>query len=363
MENYIFVGCDCHDKTLVVKIALGREGAEGKRFGGNSAGRRRFIEDLKRRAEQAGGARVVVVYEASGSGFILHDELTQAGLVCHVLAPTRIERSSHQKRNKDDDRDADRLLDIVRAHYLAGTKMPAVWVPDARTRDDREIVRVRQDAKEKQAAVKTQIQMLLKRHGIEKREGLGRGWTKSYRRWLKALSGSDFAGWGMRTALSSLLRQLEFLEEEIEQLDQAMQELAECGRYKPIVDALLQEKGVGLTTALKYATEIGDFSRFRRGRQVGAFFGLVPCSHGSGATNDRKGHITRQGSPSARKMLCQAAWSRVQWDRREREVYSRLVTKNPKRKKVALVACMRRLAVQLWHVGVQAQRAAQQQLP
>ncbi len=354
MKKYIFVGCDSHDKSLVIRVALNREAAESKRFGARRAGRLKLIEYLKRRAEQVGGAKVVVVYEASGNGFILWDELEEAGIGCHVLAPTKIERSSKQKRNKNDDRDADRLLDIVRGHYLAGTKMPSVWVPDKQTRDDRDTVRTRQDVSEKQATIKTQIQMLLKRHGLEKPERVGESWTKRHRQWLEELSLSH-AGVGMRTALASLLRQLEFLENEIEQVDQAMQELAQTPRHKPIIDELRKEKGVGLMTALKYATDIGDFTRFRRGRQVGAFFGLAPCSNESGEMNDRKGHITREGSPAARKVLCQAAWSRLQYDKQEREIYLRLVAKNPKKKKIALVACMRRLAVRLWHVGVQAQ--------
>ena len=41
----------------------------------------------------------------------------------------------------------------------------------------------------------------------------------------------------------------------------------------------------------------------------------------------------------------------MRYEKREREIYQRLVAKNPKKKKIALVACMRRLAVQLWHVG------------
>jgi transposase len=51
----------------------------------------------------------VVVYEASGNGFILCDELKKAGMESHVIAPNKIERSSKQKRNKNDDRDAERL--------------------------------------------------------------------------------------------------------------------------------------------------------------------------------------------------------------------------------------------------------------
>lgn len=86
-----------------------------------------------------------------------------------------------------------------------------------------------------------------------------------------------------------------------------------------------------------------------------AYFGLVPGSQESGETNDRKGHITREGSPWSRQILRQATWARVRHDEQERSVYRRLVAKNLKKKKIALVACMRRLSVQLWHVGLQAQ--------
>lgn len=353
--NYIFVGCDVHDKSLVVRIALNRDAGEKKRFSATRAGRQRLIAELKALRAQMGEAVVAVAYEASGSGFILNDELKAAGFDCHVLAPTKIERSSKQKRNKNDDRDADRLLEILRGHYLAGNKMPSVWVPDLETRDDREIVNIRHDVSQKKTTVKSQIQMLLKKHGLEKREGVGESWSKPYRQWLKALVESSKTGTGLRTALGSLLRQLKFLEDEIKKLDQANQSLAGSKRWKPIVDALITEKGVGLNMALKYATDIVDFRRFRRGKQVGAFYGLTPASSESGEAKDRKGHITRQGSASGRQLLCQSAWSRVRHDEKEREVYQRIVRKNPKKKKIALVACMRRLAVKLWHVGLKAQ--------
>lgn|SRR5215510_5178535 len=356
MKNYILVGCDSHEKTLVNKIAHNDGTVETKRFSASRAGQEKLIEYLKERSRRAGGAQVVLAYEASAHGFIFCDELRAAGFMCHVLAPTKIERSTKQKRNKNDDRDAEHLLDIVRGHYLAGSKLPAVWIPDPQTRDDREPVRTRQNLSEKQRIVKTQVQMLLKRNGLEKPEGIGKSWTKPYRQWLEAISqDSRPMRTGMRQALQSLLRQLRFLECEIEQLGKALGELANTPRRKPIVEELMKEKGVGIVTALKYATDIGDFKRFRRGRQVGAFFGLVPSSDESGDDNDRKGHITREGSPSARQVLCQATWSRVQHDKGEREVYSRIVAKNPKKKKIALVACMRRLAVRLWNIGLQAQ--------
>jgi transposase len=163
----------------VTRIGHKLEKSERITFSASQAGRRKFIEELKRRSEQAGGARIVVAYEASGNGFILSDELKKAGVECHVMAPSKIERSSKQKRNKNDDRNAERLLEILRGHYLGGNKLPSVWVPDLETRDDRESVAGRQDLSEKQSKIKTQVKTLLKRHGLEKPEGMGSGWDQT----------------------------------------------------------------------------------------------------------------------------------------------------------------------------------------
>lgn len=353
--NVICVGCDSHEKTLVNKIAVNREAPEQLTLSSRHSGRQKLIAVLKRKAEEIGGARIVLAYEASSQGFILYDELKAAGIDCYVLAPTKIERSHQQKLNKSDKKDGKRLLDIVRSHVLAGTELPAVWVPDPQTRDDRETTRIRQDLAEKQTKLKTQIQMLLKRWGIEKPSDLGSSRSKAYCYWLKALTEDPAHGAGFRTTLSSLIRQLEFYAEEIRQLDRAIHELCEQPHLKPIVDALDAQVGVGPLAAVTYATEIADFGRFRRRQQVGAYWGVTPSSNESGETQDRKGHITRHGSPRVRRILCQSHWVRVKHDPHERELYQRLVAKNPKRKKIAVVAGIRRLAVRLWHVGRQAQ--------
>ena len=172
-SNFIFVGCDLHEKTLVTRIAVNREPSEKRTYANTPAGRAKLIAQLKQRAESVGGARIVFAYEASGQGFLLWDQLKAAGIECHVLAPTKIERSSKQKRNKNDDRDAERLLDIVRGHELAGTKLPAgCGFRICRRGMTGKRVRTRQDLGEKQTGLKAQIQMLIKRHGIEKPEGV-----------------------------------------------------------------------------------------------------------------------------------------------------------------------------------------------
>ena len=357
MENFIFAGCDLHEETLVIRMAVGRGRSERKTARNNHAGREKLIADLKKESQKHGGAPIVFGYEASGQGFQLHDQMVEAGIECHVLAPTQMESSVKQQRNKNDDRDAERILKYLRACKLAGEKLPSIWIPDPQTRDDRETVRARQDLADKMTSVKAQLRSLLQRHGIEKPNIVGKPWTKSHRGWLAQLRDDSRQGLGFRTALGSLLRQIDLLELEIKKLDEAIDQLSQQPHRKTIVDALDQETGIGRLTATAYAVEVSDFTRFRRGRQVGAYWGLTPSSDESGEIHDRKGHITRQGAPRIRKLLCQATWYRVQNDAQVREVYQRLVNRNAKKKKIAVVACMRRLAVRLWHIGRQAQLA------
>ncbi len=349
MAEFIMVACDLHDKTMVLKVARGREPAEKLTARNTAAGRIRLIEQLQERSRDAGGARVIFAYEASGQGFGLYDELTAAKIECHVLAPTKIARSTQQRQHKTDEKDADLILQVLRGHVLAGNPLPTVWIPDPQTRDDREVVRARLDAAEKGVMVKVQIQSLLKRNRLIRPAELKCAWTKKASGWLRMVTRDPAVGLGTRTTLASLLRQWEFIQEEIEQLDDALASLAAAPRYCAAIHQLTQLQGVGLLTALVFLTEIGDVGRFANRRQIGAYLGLVPRSYESGEAGDRKGHITRQGPSRVRRALCQAVWARIRPSGSDHETYQRQVLRNPKHKKIAVVAAMRRLGVRMWH--------------
>jgi transposase len=64
---------------------------------------------------------------------------------------------------------------------------------------------------------------------------------------------------------------------------------------------LMTQPGVGPNTALAYVLTIGDVSRFRRGKQVASYLGLIPREESSGG-RQKLGAITKQGEghPAAR---------------------------------------------------------------
>jgi len=359
MGKHIMVGCDLHKDNMLIKVAVGLEKAEKKSYWNTEDGRNAMIEQLKKRSEAENGARVIFAYEASFLGFGLYDDLADVGIDCYVLAPTKIARSVKHRRRKTDERDAERILEIVRGHVLAGGELPAIWIPDKQMRRDRELVRMRLAVGEKLATTKTQIDVLLKRNRLEKPTSAGQNWTRKHQEWLNKAIGTELEpGFGTRMAVDSLLRQKKMLEEEVSQLDKHIAVLAQDKRYSEPVQELTKLKGVGLITAMVFLTEMGDLSRFANRRQVGSFLGLVPSSYESGESNDRKGHITHQGPARVRKILCQASWASTRTNAAEGAVYNRIIRRNPHHKKIALVAIMRRLAVRMWHLGLLAQQKA-----
>lgn len=65
--------------------------------------------------------------------------------------------------------------------------------------------------------------------------------------------------------------------------------------------------GVGPVTALSFMTAIHDPSRFRRSRDVAAYFGLTSRRRQSGTSIDVQGRISKAGDPEMRRALYEAA--------------------------------------------------------
>lgn len=355
MDKVIMCGLDLHERKMTCQIGAGKSKPMVAEFGNTPRGRQKMFRLLKAKARVHETDRIVLAYEASGLGFGLYDECVKEAIECYVLAPTKIRKGQDEKKRKDDKRDAKMILETLRGHVLAGNDLPTVWIPDHETRDDREITRGRLDAGEKVGRLKTQIRMLLKRTGSEKPKEAGEAWSICYRQWLETLQLRP----GARFALSRLLNELAFAEEQLEAWDREMSKLAKTDRYCSAMKALDDDvDGVGIVTGMVFLTELGDLTRFANRKQVGGFVGLTPGSNETGENDDRKGHITHDGPARLRKVLCQASWVRVRVNDKEGKGFERICKGSDKRRKIAIVAVMRRLAIIMWHVALDAQRSS-----
>lgn len=353
MSNVIMIGCDLHDAKMILKIA----GGTGEVVSWSWATRdvEGLIDFLMSFAEERDAERIVFAYEASGQGFGLHDQLTEAGIECHVLAPTDLPHTSRTRKNKTDSNDAMMLLDEVRGFVLAGRRLPSVWIPDQQTRCDRELVRSRLELAAQRTRVKNQIRNLLKRYQLSFPEWFTKtgDWSKQSIAWLEQVAAGEAGDLAacVRTVLQSLVPIYQTMCDQLKHLDAAIERLSQTERYEKPFRKLKLLQGVGTLTAMTFLTELGDLDRFPNRRKLSGYLGLVPTAHESGERNDRKGHITRQGSPRVRHVLCQAAWAAIRCSPEWGEKYEQIKRGSKSRTKIAIVGIMRQLGITMWQMA------------
>ena len=125
------------------------------------------------------------------------------------------------------------------------------------------------------------------------------------------------------------------------------QETRRTGKNDPRIVRLRTIPGIGPRTAEILVAFIDDPHRFENGRQVAAYFGLVPRQFQSGET-DRNGRITKRGNPLARTILVECAWASLKYNPWAKGIYDRICGKQKTRKKKAAVALARKIAVLAW---------------
>jgi transposase len=108
----------------------------------------------------------------------------------------------------------------------------------------------------------------------------------------------------MREVLEPLFREIESLNERIQEYDQRMEKIAK--EVYPEVSLLKQVKGVGTQIALTYVLTIEDPYRFAKSREVGCFLGLRPGRRNSGESEPQK-KISKEGNRYLRTMMVQGA--------------------------------------------------------
>src|SRR3984885_7332992 len=108
----------------------------------------------------------------------------------------------------------------------------------------------------------------------------------------------------LREVLVPLFREIESLNERIQEHDERMENIAK--EVYPEVSLLKQVKGVGTQIALTYVLTIEDPYRFPKSRRVGCFLGLRPGRRNSGKSEPQKG-ISKEGDRYLRTMMVQGA--------------------------------------------------------
>lgn len=293
-----YLGFDQHKDTVV--IAQARAGRGPDELLGTIRNREEYVERwLRERSREWGTLKdVLVCYEAGPCGYGLYRQMTRMGVACRVVAPSLTPRKPGE-RIKNDHRDAGKL-----ARFLRAGELTPVWVPDAQHEALRDLVRVREAAREDLLRQQHRLGKLLLRQGKYPPEGV-RAWTCAYEGWLDKLQFEQ----GAHQALLPDMRQAVLTaKQRVAKLEGDMAEVVGASPWAPVIAGLRCFRGIELVVAATLVTEMGGTGRFARPRDLMGYAGLVPGENSSGTRTHRTstGHT---GNHHLRRVLIEAAWA------------------------------------------------------
>lgn len=294
----IGVGIDIAKDTLDVALS---DGTAVGTFANNAEG----LEIVRRRLVDVDVHRVVV--EASGG----YERLTlvhlhAAGLPVVLVQPAR---ARHFAKALGRYAKTDAIDALVLARMAELVDDVALWGP------------LDEDLAELRALVERRVQLVAMIDAETKRR---RDATESVSRSIDA----------MLAALQTQLKEVE---------GQINDRIAQSDIITAKVEAFEEVRGVGRVTAVSLVVWMPELGRVSR-REVAALAGVAPINRDSGTWSGQR--YTFGGRVQVRNILYMATLSATRWNDHIKAFYQRLL-KRGKRKKVALVACMRKLLIHL----------------
>jgi transposase len=130
--------------------------------------------------------------------------------------------------------------------------------------------------------------------------------------------GVSFLARAVQIEIRCLLEQLQLLETQRQQVDEALQALLE-----EVPQHLTSIPGIGLATAAAILAEIGDIQRFPRIESLVAYAGIDATVCQSGQFEAHQMRMSKRGSPYLRRALWQGALTLIRYDPELRAYYQR----------------------------------------
>ena len=288
----LIIGCDYHPSVQHIAWIDTETGECGERQLRHSDGEaEKFYRDLK-----AKGANVRVGIEATGHSRWFERLLAELKFELWAGDPAQI-KATRVRKQKNDRQDAEHILKL-----MMEKRFPQVWVPGPENRDLRQLLWHRHRLVQMRTRIMNQLQAVAMNEGVRRKKAL---WSQSGREQLESFR---LAPWATRRRhdLSQLLDQLNPC---IAELTAAIEKEAEQNSE---AQRLMTHPGVGPITALAYVLIIGSPERFRCGKQIGSYLGLIPCEDSS-AGRQRLGHISKQGKHAAAFLAGGGGASRRPW--------------------------------------------------
>jgi transposase len=242
------------------------------------------------------GRVVHVAMEACTGWLFVAQAVARAGAIAHLAetVETRALRG-RKRRAKTDRQDALWLREL-----LAEGRLPEAWIAPEHIRQWRSRLHLRKALIDERTQWLLRIRSTLYHHGLS----AGAPAEISSPAGRKFLASVDLPSDAVER-IAVALGMVDTLERQIHELQRALRRIA---RHQAGCQALMTQYGIGELIALTCLTELGDVRRMSSSRKAVRFAGIDIGVHRSDQTA-RVGKLTRQGSPTLRWALYEAAQS------------------------------------------------------
>ena len=286
----------------------------------------RQMGEVRKFYEQFAGQQVVVGFEASGYAAWFEELLEELGCEIWIGDATAI-RSFARRRQKNDRRDADLILDL-----LVRGDFPRIHRYSPASREVLQQLRYRQRLVKMRTMIINSLRFMVTSRGINFRS---RVQSRRGQMQLQQLALPE----PLRSQRDELLVLLGELNIRIENIDAWLAAKAESDER---VRRLRTHYGIGVLSGLCLVATLESVERFANPRKVTGYVGFDPVEDSS-ADRRRIGAISKQGSRLLRFYLVEAGQIAIRKDQELARVYKKLTIRRGHAKAKAAVA--RRLLV------------------
>lgn len=324
---------------------------------------------------------VFIGLEATGHYWLsLYDVLTSQGYPVVVLNPLQVSayRKSGVRKVKNDRTDAVWIADFVRVSNLqtSSQDMPVLlqlrelsrfryWLVDQLGDCKRKLLTILdrvfpeyeslfssvflqssrtllKEAVSAQEFAEFDLQQLTEVLSRSSRGHFGADKAEQLQQQARQSIGVGFLTNAAQLEMRCLLNQIELLEAQQDQVEQALAQL-----MQQIPQYITSIPGIALSTGAAILSEIGDVTRFDHEEKLIAYAGIDATVYQSGQFQASEAHMSKRGSPYLRHALWQAAFMAIRYDPELQAFYQRKRAEG-KAHGTALGAVCRKLLVRIY---------------
>lgn len=327
LPEAIYLGVDLHKKTITLTRIIDHSTPQPAQ----TFTWAKFWEFARKQTTLA--KKVYAVYEAGAFGFWAARRLKDMGIECFVVHPEKLD--PHHKRVQTDKLDSRHLADKLQRYVLGNKRaMVVVHIPTLAQEERRLESRHRRSLHKQLRSLQRRGASLLLSQGIF---STAHWWKDSRWEELRPQLCPE-----LQRALADDRALMEDLERRLKAVEKTLKQAAPAEL----------PKGFGQLTFVLLIREICDFARFKSRRNVGGFTGLCGGVASSGPYHVDLS-INKAGSGFIRMLLVELAWRMTYFQPHYTglKVWNRLGAggaRNKRRRKAAIVAVARQLAVDIW---------------